>query len=151
MSYHNGSVWPHDNGIIAAGLMRYGFVDHAQRVACAVLDAAAEFDGRLPELMCGFDRSEYPRPVPYPTACSPQAWAAATPVELLRVLLWAEPCLPHGRVRLDPVLPRRFGALRLRDVPLAGTSVSVEIHDGQSQVDGLPVGVQVVRQACPCD
>ena len=48
MSYHNGSVWPHDNGIIAAGLTRYGFVEHAQRVACAVLDAAAEFDGRLP-------------------------------------------------------------------------------------------------------
>jgi glycogen debranching enzyme len=151
MSYHNGSVWPHDNGIIAAGLMRYGFVDHAQRVACAVLDAAAEFDGRLPELMCGFDRSEYPRPVPYPTACSPQAWAAATPVELLRVLLRAEPCLPHGRVRLDPALPQRFGALRLRDVPLAGASVSVEVHDGQSRVDGLPEGVQVVRQACPCD
>jgi glycogen debranching enzyme len=150
MSYHNGSVWPHDNGIIAAGLMRYGFVEHAQRVACAVLDAAAEFDGRLPELMCGFDRSEYPRPVPYPTACSPQAWAAATPIELLRVLLRVEPCLPHGRIRLDPALPPRFRALLLRDVPLSGARVRVDVREGQPQVDGIPAGVQVVREPCPC-
>jgi glycogen debranching enzyme len=150
MSYHNGSVWPHDNGIIAAGLMRYGFVEHAQRVASAVLDAAAEFDGRLPELMCGFDRSQYPRPVPYPTACSPQAWAAATPVELLRTLLRAEPCLPHARIRLDPALPRRFGALQLRDVPLGSATVRVDVRDGQLQVDGIPEGVQVVREPCPC-
>jgi glycogen debranching enzyme len=150
LSYHNGSVWPHDNGIIAAGLMRYGFVEHAQRVASAVLDAAAEFDGRLPELMCGFDRSQYPRPVPYPTACSPQAWAAATPVELLRTLLRAEPCLPHARIRLDPALPRRFGALQLRDVPLGSATVRVDVRDGQLQVDGIPEGVQVVREPCPC-
>jgi glycogen debranching enzyme len=150
MSYHNGSVWPHDNGIIAAGLMRYGFVEHAQQVACAVLDAAGEFDGRLPELMCGFDRSQYPRPVPYPTACSPQAWAAATPVELLRVLLRAEPCLPHGRIRLDPALPPRFGALLLRDVPLGNTRVRLDVRDGRAQVDRIPEGVQVVREPCPC-
>ena len=59
ISYHNGSVWPHDNALIAAGLMRYGFVAEAQRVATAVLDAADEFGGRLPELFCGFDRATY--------------------------------------------------------------------------------------------
>jgi len=150
MSYHNGSVWPHDNGIIAAGLMRYGFVEHAQRVACAVLDAAAEFDGRLPELMCGFDRSQYPRPIPYPTACSPQAWAAATPVELLRVLLRAEPCLPCGRIRLDPALPPRFGAVQLRDVPLGGATINIGVRDGRPQVSGIPEGVQVRPEPCPC-
>ena len=75
-SYHNGSVWPHDNAVIAAGLMRYGFVEEAQRIATALLDAADYSDGRLPELFCGFSREQYSEPVPYPTACSPQAWAA---------------------------------------------------------------------------
>ena len=79
MSYHNGSVWPHDNALIAAGLMRYGYVEHAQRIATGLLDAAARFGGRLPELFCGFDRTEFDAPVPYPTSCSPQAWAAASP------------------------------------------------------------------------
>lgn len=149
MSYHNGSVWPHDNAIIAAGLMRYGFVEHAARVADAMLDAAAAFDGRLPELICGFDRSEYPRPVPYPTACSPQAWASAAPVELLRVLLQAEPCLPNGRIRLCPVLPRRFDPLQLRDVPLGGSRVNVEVTDGKARVEGLPEHVTLTREPCP--
>jgi glycogen debranching enzyme len=150
MSYHNGSVWPHDNGIIAAGLMRYGFVEHAQRVARAVLDAAAEFNGRLPELMCGFDRSEYPHPVPYPTACSPQAWTAATPVELLRTLLRAEPCMPHRRIRLDPALPPPFGALQVRDVPLGGITIDVCVRDGMAQVDRISEDIQVCREPCPC-
>jgi glycogen debranching enzyme len=151
MSYHNGSVWPHDNAIIAAGLMRYGFVEDAQRVACAMYDSAAAFDGRLPELMCGFDRSEYPRPVPYPTACSPQAWAAAAPVELLRVLLQAEPCLPHGRIRLDPVLPPRFDSLLLRDVPLGDSRIHIEVKNGTARVNGLPDRVAVIDQPCACD
>ncbi|MDQ1751862.1 MAG: hypothetical protein QOE71_2918 [Pseudonocardiales bacterium] len=150
MSYHNGSVWPHDNALIAAGLMRYGFVSHAQRVANAVLDSAAEFDGRLPELMCGFDRSEYSRPVPYPTACSPQAWASAAPVELVRMLLRAEPCVPHGRLRLDPALPAKLDPLLLRDVPFAGSRVSIEIKDGAAQVEGLPADLVVTREPCPC-
>jgi glycogen debranching enzyme len=150
MSYHNGSVWPHDNGIIAAGLMRYGFVEHAQRVAVAVLDAAAGFGGRLPELICGFDRSEYPCPVPYPTACSPQAWASATPVELVRVLLRAEPCLPHGWIRIDPAPPERFEPLRLRDIPLGGRRVQIEVRDGEFRLDGVPDGIRVVREPCRC-
>ena len=79
-SYHNGSVWPHDNAIIAAGLMRYGFVEEAQRISTALLDAAEYSEGRLPELFCGFDREHFAAPVPYPTACSPQAWAATTPI-----------------------------------------------------------------------
>ena len=66
VSYHNGSVWPHDNAIIASGLMRYGFTEHAQRVATALFEAAEHFGYRLPELFCGFDRTDYPKPVPYP-------------------------------------------------------------------------------------
>jgi glycogen debranching enzyme len=150
MSYHNGSVWPHDNGIIAAGLMRYGFVEEARQVATAVLDAATEFDGRLPELMCGFPRSQYARPIPYPAACAPQAWASATPVELIRVLLRAEPCLPHGKVRLDPALPARFDSLSLRDVPLGGHRVRIDVRGDEVHVEGLPPDVRLVRDPCPC-
>src|ERR1041384_1562024 len=102
MSYHNGSVWPHDSTLVAAGLMRYGFVEYAQRLASALYDAAEAFGGRLPELLCGFDRAEFSRPVPYPTSCSPQAWASAAPVHLLRVLLRLEPDVPDGTVRLAP-------------------------------------------------
>src|SRR4051794_39620532 len=98
MSYHNGSVWPHDNALLAAGLMRYGFVEHAQRIARGLVDAAAFFGGRLPELFCGFDRDEFPAPVPYPTSCSPQAWAAASPLLLLRSLLRFDPAVPGGRL-----------------------------------------------------
>jgi glycogen debranching enzyme len=87
VSYHNGSVWPHDNALIVAGLMRYGFVKEAQQLSSAFIEAAEYSDNRLPELFCGFSRSDYPQPLPYPTACSPPAWAAATPVMLIRSLL----------------------------------------------------------------
>jgi len=145
MSYHNGSVWPHDSTLVAAGLMRYGFVEHAQRIATAIFDAAEAFGGRLPELLCGFDRAEFPRPVPYPTSCSPQAWASAAPVHLLRVLMRLEPRVPDGRVWLAPALPPSFGDITIRDVPLAGARVSVEI-DGEVRVRGLPDEVRLVLE-----
>jgi glycogen debranching enzyme len=143
MSYHNGSVWPHDTALVAAGLMRYGFVEHAQRVAEGVFDAAEAFGGRLPELMCGFDRAEYPQPVPYPTSCSPQAWASAAPVHLLRVLMRMEPCVPEGRVWLAPVLPESFAPIAIDEVPLAGARVSVEI-DHEVRVRGLPPDIELI-------
>ncbi len=110
-SYHNGgAVWPHDNAIIAAGLMRYGFVHEAQRVAQAIIEAAEYTDHRLPELFCGFERSRFPKPVPYPTSCSPQAWAAAAPVQLMRTLLRYDPDVSRNEIWLDPpVLPVAWG------------------------------------------
>ena len=105
MSYHNGSVWPHDSALIASGLMRYGFVTEAQRIASGLLDAADAFAGRLPELFCGFDRSEFPAPVPFPTSCSPQAWAAAAPLHLMRSLLRFDPWVPRGKAWLAPAFP----------------------------------------------
>lgn len=146
VSYHNGSVWPHDNALVAAGLMRYGFADAAQRVAEGLLAAAAAFGGRLPELFCGFDRGDYPQPVPYPTSCSPQAWAAAAPVQLLRTLLRFEPWIPHGKLWLAPALPTRFGHLRVENVPLAGARIRVDVRDGIADVAGLPAGVTVVEE-----
>jgi glycogen debranching enzyme len=96
ISYHCGSVWPHDNAIIASGLMRYGMVDRAQAVITAVLDAAVSQRGRLPELYSGLDRAELPTVVSYPTSCSPQAWASGTPLLFLRTLLRLDPWVPHG-------------------------------------------------------
>jgi glycogen debranching enzyme len=149
MSYHDGSVWPHDNALVATGLMRYGFVEHAQRIACGLVDAAAFFGGRLPELFCGFDRTEFPAPVPYPTSCSPQAWAAASPLLLLRTLLRFDPAVPDGRLWLAPVLPADWGDLRIERVALAGARVTVDVVDQVTKVSGLPAGVVRVPAARP--
>jgi glycogen debranching enzyme len=137
-SYHNGSVWPHDNALIAAGLMRYGFVAEAQRLAGALFDAAEHFEGRLPELFCGFDREEYTEPIPYPTSCSPQAWAAAAPVHLVRTLLRFEPCVPERRVRLAPAWPAEFGTLELAHVQLAGSRLSLSLEGDHVDLQGMP-------------
>lgn len=150
ISYHNGSVWPHDNAIVAAGLMRYGFVDEAQQVAAALFAAAGAFGGRLPELFCGFDRADYPLPVPFPTSCSPQAWASAAPIQLLRTLLRFDPWVPHGKVWLAPVLPEGFGPLELDNVPLGGGRVSVDVTNrGIARVAGLPDGLELITEPRP--
>ena len=99
MSYHCGSVWPHDTAIVAAGLARYGFMDDAVELICSLLDAALNLGGRLPELYCGLERSEFSSPVAYPTSCSPQAWAAASPLLCLRTMLRLDPWAPYGKQR----------------------------------------------------
>lgn len=114
LGYHNGTVWPHDNALIAAGLARYGRHEEAGRIAYATLQAACAFDYRLPEVFAGYDRADTQFPVPYPTACSPQAWAAGTPLLLLRVLLGLEPG-PDG-VTTDPHLPAAMGRVQLHGV-----------------------------------
>ena len=92
LSYHNGSVWPHDNSIIAAGLARYGHHRQARQVALALLDAAATFpDHRLPELFAGFPRRVESFAVPYPTANAPQAWASGAVIYFLETLLGVTP------------------------------------------------------------
>jgi glycogen debranching enzyme len=147
VSYHNGSVWPHDNALVVDGLMRYGFVAEAQQIATSLLEAAQIFGGRLPELFCGFDRSEYPEPVPYPTSCSPQAWASATPVQLMRSLLRFDPYMPGHRLWVAPVLPEGFAPVRIDGVALGGTRMSLEVSDGQrTTVEGLSPAVEVVRE-----
>jgi glycogen debranching enzyme len=144
ISYHCGSVWPHDNAIIAAGLMRYGFVDEACRVIMGMVAAGATQGGRLPELFAGLDRAEFPTVVSYPTSCSPQAWAAASPLLFLRTLLRLDPWVPHGKVWLSPVLPEEIGELRVDRIPLAGRRVSVTVSEGNVKVDGLPPEVELI-------
>ena len=141
MSYHNGSVWPHDNAIVAAGLMRYGFVDEAQRIVLGLLDASEQIGSRLPELFCGFDRRDFGLPVAYPTSCSPQAWSAAAPLYLLRTLLRFDPWVPFGRVWCDPAVPDEFLPLRIDRIELAGSKVSIDITNDGWNVTGLPDGM----------
>jgi glycogen debranching enzyme len=112
--YHNGTVWPHDNSLIAAGLGRYGFREEAARVAFATLDAATYFRYRLPEVFAGYRRSRTSFPVEYPTASSPQAWATGAPLLLLRVLLGLEPA--GDALRSDPWLPPEIGRIELSGI-----------------------------------
>jgi glycogen debranching enzyme len=140
-SYHNGSVWPHDNAIVAAGLLRYGFVAEAQRIATGMLDAAEYSDGRLPELFCGFSREQLAVPVPYPTACSPQAWAAAAPIQLVTSLMRYDPVVSVGGVWMDPVIPESYGDLHITNAPLGGGRITIDIADSTPSVQGLPEGM----------
>ncbi|MDQ3570501.1 MAG: amylo-alpha-1,6-glucosidase [Actinomycetota bacterium] len=144
ISYHCGSVWPHDNAIIAAGLMRYGFVEEAQRVVLALLDAAGSQGARLPELFSGIDRSEFPGVVSYPTSCSPQAWAAASPLMFLRTLLRLDPWVPHGKVWVAPAIPREIGHLRVERIPLGGSRMSIEVDGEAVKVEGLPPELELI-------
>jgi glycogen debranching enzyme len=112
LSYHCGSVWPHDTAICVEGMRRYGFREEAGRVGSALLDAAAAFAGQLPEVFAGFRRDEADMPVQYPGALKPQSWAAAAPLLVLRTLLGLDAV--NGKVRTSPAVPERLGRLRLR-------------------------------------
>ncbi|WP_395405554.1 glycogen debranching N-terminal domain-containing protein (plasmid) [Arthrobacter sp. UC242_113] len=144
-SYHNGSVWPHDNAIIMAGLLRYGFVPEAQRISTALLEAAEYSDGRLPELFCGFSRNQFPEPVPYPTACSPQAWAATTPIHLVTSLMRYDTHVSRGGIWMDPVLPESYGDLHITNAPLADGRITIDIANSVPSVQGLPQRIQLQK------
>ena len=113
--YHNGTVWPHDNSLIAHGLARYGFRAEAARVALATLEAATYFRYRLPEVFAGYRRGRTGFPVEYPTASSPQAWATGTPLLLLRVLLGLEP--DGEELAIDPHFPDGIERVTLEGIP----------------------------------
>jgi glycogen debranching enzyme len=115
IGYHNGTVWPHDTALIAAGLARYGRRQEANRLVVALLEAAGHFAYRLPEAFAGYAREQTTVPVAYPTACSPQAWAAGAPLLLLRVVLGLEP--GPGGLLVRPHLPAGVNRLLLRGVP----------------------------------
>ena len=142
MSYHNGSVWPHDNALIALGFARYGCKDAAGKILQAIFEAAAYMDlRRLPELYCGFQRRRGRGPTLYPVACSPQAWAAGTPFLLLQAILGLT--FDPGRHEIslrDPHLPPFLDHVLLRNVQLCGASVDLMVHR-----DRNAVSVEVVR------
>ena len=129
MSYHCGTVWPHDGALCATGMRAYGFHEEALEVANGLLDAAQVWQGRLPELFSGLDRADVGTPVPIPTSCSPQAWAAATPFLLLRVLLGLEPDARRG-LTVTPMAGAIEDDLLLRGVRTVDRRFDVRIDDG---------------------
>jgi glycogen debranching enzyme len=130
MSYHNGSIWPHDNALIALGLARYGFRECVDRIFKGLTEAASYMElRRLPELFCGFQRAKGRGPTLYPVACAPQAWASATPFSLLEASLGFEfdPAAREIRMR-NPHLPDFLDEVLIRDLRLRGSSVDFVVR-----------------------
>jgi glycogen debranching enzyme len=143
MSYHNGSVWPHDNAIIALGLAKYGLKHELERVFRGLFDAATYMDlRRLPELFCGFQRRSGRGPTLYPVACAPQAWASGTPFTLIQASLGLEFDPDANEIRLrNPRLPTFLDQVSISDLRLGNASVDLILrrHDDE-------VGLQVLRK-----
>jgi glycogen debranching enzyme len=137
LSYHNGTVWPHDNSLIARGLARYGRWSEAQRIVRRMMTAAAHFDYQLPEVFAGLSRSETLFPIAYPTAARPQAWAAGTPVLLLQVLLGLQPNRERHllETKAPAELPSWVGSLRLSGIRAFYRQWDVRLDDGKVRVE----------------
>jgi glycogen debranching enzyme len=142
MSYHDGSIWPHDNALIALGLARYGLKHSVECVFKGLFDAAGYMDlRRLPELFCGFRREKQRGPTLYPVACAPQAWASATPFTLLEAALGLEFDVARGEIRLrNPRLPAFLNEVVLRDLRLGPASVDLRVRR-----HGDEVSLEVLR------
>ncbi|MCC7346645.1 MAG: amylo-alpha-1,6-glucosidase [Variibacter sp.] len=143
MSYHNGSVWPHDNALIALGLARYGLAEEVERVFRGLFDAASYMDlRRLPELFCGFPRQRGRGPTLYPVACSPQAWASGTPFTLLQATLGLEFDFDAREIRLrNPRLPAFLHEVFLRNLRLGNAAVDIALRR-----HGEEVSLQVLQK-----
>jgi glycogen debranching enzyme len=142
MSYHNGSVWPHDNALIAAGFARYGHKSAIDRVFKGLFDAATYMDlRRLPELYCGFQRGRQRGPTLYPVACLPQAWAAGTPLMLLQASLGLEFNQDRGEILLrEPRLPAFLEEVTFRNLRFGSSTVDLMLRRY-----GDAVSIQVLR------
>jgi glycogen debranching enzyme len=148
VSYHNGSVWPHDNALCASGLARYGHIDAAHRIIRGQLAVAAASGGRLPELFAGFDRDVLPVPAAYPTSCSPQAWAAAAPLLWLRVLLRVDPWHAQNTLFVDPALPEGIARLDVSGITVGAHRVRVRVEGDDTEVTGHG-DLRIVREPRP--
>jgi len=126
MSYHNGSIWPHDSALCAAGIARYGHHDAVVHLLRSAFEAAVHFDMRLPELFCGFPRVQGAPPIAYPVACMPQAWAAGAPFMLLQACLGVQVDGLRGEVLVErPRLPMGIDEVRILDVALGADRVDL--------------------------
>jgi glycogen debranching enzyme len=147
MSYHNGSIWPHDNSLIALGFARYGLKHSVAHLFHGMFDTASYMDlRRLPELFCGFRRERKRGPVLYPVACAPQAWASGAAFTMLEAALGLEFDAARGEIRLrDPKLPEFLHEVVLRDLKLGASSVDLRLrrHDGEVSLEVLRTRGQI--------
>ena len=149
VGYHTGTVWPHDNALIAAGMKRAGRHDAADRVASRIFEAAQHSpDFRLPELFCGFDRGLADVPVPYPVACSPQAWSAATALSLLQTMLGMHADAARDILELDrPHLPSWLGKVTVHELRVGERTVDLLFHRWR----GTTTSAEVLRRDGPLE
>jgi glycogen debranching enzyme len=132
MSYHNGSIWPHDNALIASGFGRYGLSHCAVRILESMAEASVYFDShRFPELFCGFHKRDGDGPVLYPVACSPQSWASAAVYLLLQACLGLSIDAEASEVRCNaPLLPAGMDWVRIENLHVANRTVNLRIFKG---------------------
>ncbi|MGK9167742.1 amylo-alpha-1,6-glucosidase [Inquilinus limosus] len=143
MSYHNGSIWPHDGAICAAGLARYGERDGVVRLLSGLFEAAVHFDMRLPELFCGFPRVRGEGPIAYPVACLPQAWASGAVFMTLQACLGLKIDGPRNRIRIDrPRLPIGIETLTVEALPVGERQVTLTFQRIGDQVVVSPGGTR---------
>jgi glycogen debranching enzyme len=136
LSYHNGTVWPHDNSLIAWGLARQDHWPECHQIVRRMLDAAGHFDWQLPEVFAGLHRAETPFPIAYPTAARPQAWAAGTPVLLLQLLLGLVPDRDRQRLyTIAPELPTWAGEIRVSGIPAFDRRWDAIVEGGNVRVE----------------
>ncbi len=152
MSYHNGSVWPHDNALIASGFSKYGLKEEVGKITTALFDASLHSEGqRLPELFCGFKRKPGEAPVNYPVACSPQAWSVATVFMIIQALLGIDINESENRIRFHkPYLPEYLNSLNIKNLRFKNLQLSFEfIRTGNGvsvamQNKNVPVRLEVI-------
>ncbi|HXV01492.1 MAG TPA: glycogen debranching N-terminal domain-containing protein [Caulobacteraceae bacterium] len=129
MSYHNGSVWPHDTAIALAGMARYGERAGMNKVMADLCEASRTFDNRMPELLCGFEREPDEPPIAYPVACMPQAWSAGSTFMMLSASLGLSIDARRREVRMvRPYLPKGVERISLEGLDIAGSTVDIEVQ-----------------------
>jgi glycogen debranching enzyme len=143
MAYHNGSVWPHDNALIAAGMASYGFKQGALKILCGLFDASLFLDlHRLPELMCGFSRRAGEGPTLYPVACSPQTWSSVALFLLLQACLGLRIDAPRARLSFSqPVLPSFLEHIQIKNLRIGEAEVDLSLERHEKDV-----GINILRR-----
>jgi glycogen debranching enzyme len=127
-SYHNGSVWPHDNSLIAWGLKKYGYAEEANAIITALLEASKHFDYRLPELFCGYPKEADKAPVIYHSTCSPQAWASGSIILFIQTMLGLYPDAPNNVLYVKPTLPDWLKLVTVKNMVVGGERISIEFR-----------------------
>jgi glycogen debranching enzyme len=141
MSYHNGSVWPHDGAICVSGIARYGDRDGVVKMMSELFEAAVRFDMRLPELFCGFPRAPGGPPIAYPVACLPQAWSSGAPFMLLQACLGLRVDGIKREIHVDrPMLPIGIDHLELRHIKIGDVSADIMFQRVGERVVAFPRG-----------
>src|SRR6185295_9928777 len=143
MAYHNGSVWPHDNALIAAGMASYGFKEGALKILCGLFDASLFLDlHRLPELLCGFSRRPGEGPTLYPVACNPQTWSSVALFMLLQSCLGLRIDAPLARLSLlQPVLPDFLEHVEIKNLSIGHSVVDLSLERRKEDV-----GINILRR-----